>query len=404
MMTIMTLKKGYKFFLVILITFIVNSCVEPFEAKTEPFEAVLVVEGTITNEIKQQEIKLSRTLRLEDEGFEAENNANVKVVDDTQNEYIFKETTPGKYISTTAFNAQPNKSYQLSITTKSGKTYASKPTKLTEATLNNNLYVSREINKDSINGMAMYIDSFDSTGNSKYYRYEYEETYKIIAPYWYFFDLIAAPEEIDGVYVAYRTQEERICFKTVKSNDIIIKSTNEFGEDRINPFLIRFIDTGNYILSHRYSLLVKQYVLSREAYSYYKTHKDFSESESLFTENQTGFINGNVFSEDAPEEKVIGFFDVSMVFSKRIFFNYTDFYIDERFPPYPKECIPTSPSLEATSTQPESLWAMVKAGTIKFQIENDEPKPGESQYYVVPRICGDCTVLGSNIVPDFWEE
>ena len=26
----------------------------------------------------------------------------------------------------------------------------------------------------------------------------------------------------------------------------------------------------------------------------------------------------------------------------------------------------------------------------------------EGRYLLVPKICGDCTVLGSNIKPDFW--
>ncbi len=395
----MKLKKTFQ---TISLVLLLNSCVEPYEAKTETFEDVLVVQALITNEIKHQEIILSRSFRFEDENASFESNAVVKVYENNQNEYLFEETSPGKYISTTVFGALPNQDYQLSIKTNSGKSYLSEPTKLIESNLTNDLKVYRETNLDSINGMALYIDSYDPLGNSGYYKFEYEETYKIIAPNWYFFDLIAAPDERDGLSVDYRTQEERVCFKTEYSNEIILKNSNEFGEDRLNPFLIRFVNSDNYILTHRYSLLVKQYVLSRDAYMFYKTLKDFSDSESLFSENQPGFVNGNIYSEDNSNEKVVGLFNVSMVYSKRIFFNFTDYYEWFEVPDYYIDCIITSPSLEATPTQSMSLWEMVKNNMVKFQIENDAPKPGESAYYVVPRVCGDCTALGSNIVPDFW--
>ncbi|WP_338407966.1 hypothetical protein [uncultured Flavobacterium sp.] len=97
-------------------------------------------------------------------------------------------------------------------------------------------------------------------------------------------------------------------------------------------------------------------------------------------------------------------YNVSKVFTKRIFFNFFDYYKYYEAPDYPNACEITSPSLRASLRQPQSLWRMVKNNEVKFQIENDAPKYGESKYYVVPRICGDCTVLGSNVVPDFWVE
>lgn len=391
----MKLKKEYKFILIVLIIFTINSCVEPFDAKTENFENILVIKATLTNEIKYQEIEINHTYKFEENSPIAETNANVKIIDDLQNEYQFHESTDGGvYISSDAFGAQPNRSYQLSIKTNLGKQYISEFAELPLSELNNNLYIYKETD-NNMNGISIYMDSYDTSENSRYYRYEYEETYKIVAPYWSAYDLVSAPNKEDGVSLVLKTKEERVCYNTVKFNEIILKNTNKYGENIIEPFLVRFISRDNYIISHRYSMLVKQYALSREAYNFYETLKDFSESGSIFSENQPGFIYGNIVSEDDPEEKVIGFFDVSMVFSKRVYFNFYDFYLGE-MRPYPSSCLITSP--------PESsLWSLMNSGTVKFQNEN-EGGEGDGPYYLVPLICGDCTVLGTNIVPDFWEE
>ena len=39
-----------------------------------------------------------------------------------------------------------------------------------------------------------------------------------------------------------------------------------------------------------------------------------------------------------PDDKVIGYFDVASVTSKRIFFNYIDLFPNESLPPYYTEC------------------------------------------------------------------
>ena len=40
------------------------SCTEPYEIETVDFESVLVVESTITNEVRPQVVKLSKTSQL----------------------------------------------------------------------------------------------------------------------------------------------------------------------------------------------------------------------------------------------------------------------------------------------------------------------------------------------------
>ena len=74
-----------------LIAFFVLSCTEPFNLKSIDFEDALIIEAIITDEVKQQEIKLSRTFSLEEFTPSKESNAQVMITDDNQNTYEFEE-------------------------------------------------------------------------------------------------------------------------------------------------------------------------------------------------------------------------------------------------------------------------------------------------------------------------
>ena len=205
-----------------------------------------------------------------------------------------------------------------------------------------------------------------------------------------------------------RDENKRNCYKTIYSKGIIQTETNNLVDDRITKFPVRYISNDNYIIAHRYSMLLKQYVQSQEAYTFYKTLNDLSDSESLFSQNQPGFISGNVFSEDNSNEKVIGFFEVSSVSTKRTFFNPKDLDLIVPFPrPYPVPCHLTAPELEPRFGK--SLFDYLESGSLLLYARNgpgspplDPPTGGP--YIMTESACGDCTKIGTNIMPDFWVE
>lgn len=373
----------------------VCSCIEPFEAKFEDFESVVVVEATITDQLEQQRIFLTRTFEFDDDGPSAEVNANVSV-EGGGNVFVFQESVPGLYLSTQAFAAQPNVDYQLRIETQNGSSINSQQMTLTQATQIDDLRAERISNDLGEDGVAILVDSFNPVGNSVNYLYQYEETYKIIAPDWAPLDYVIQNQDgTDMLELVPRSLDEQICYTTDVSNSIILANTANLSEDRISNYMARFIDRNNYILSHRYSILVKQFVLSNAAYTFYERLNQFSENESLFSENQPGFLEGNLFSEDS-REKVLGFFSVSSVSEKRIFFNYEDFFPDERLPEYVSPCRPVGIG--------EGLLEQVRADVVKYFGTIVNNVTGEVETAVVPRVCGDCTVLGSSEIPEFWIE
>lgn len=402
-------KLTYRILFLLFTTFFISSCTEQYVLQTNTFEDALVVEATITNELKKQEIKITRTYRLEEEDNTIEAGANVRVTDNDNNQYAF-ELKDSIYVSKTAFQAVPGKKYRLEITTKEGKSYFSSSETL--PTVNEIQNVNASVQTvDNQRGVQITVNSFDPKNTSKYYRYEYEETYKIIAPLWNQDKTILLPplpgNNHKEIGVVPRDSETKICYSTAKSKDILIASTNVLNEDRM-AYPIRFISNQNYIISHRYSILAKQYVLNLESYTFYKTLKKMSGSDNILSQNQPGFFYGNIRSSDNPNEKVIGFFDVSSVSSKRIFFNYTDLFPGEPLPPYINNCDIKMLTFCFESTNPDCkggiLLSTIESNQLVYRNSYQYSNPTYTTYEMVSPPCGDCTSFSSNVVPPFWTE
>ncbi len=379
----------------------VVGCVETFEPATITFESAIVIEAIITNELKQQEVKLSRSYAFEADGPEPVRNAEVTVLDDQGAAYFFEESAPGMYRSRDSFAAQEGRSYRLAVIT-GGRTYSSTSSELTPPAQMDALYAERYTNDDGREGVAIRVDASSPSGNARNYRYTYEETFKIIAPAWNPNELVGLGDAGCDLEVVFRNDNNEVCYRTEKSNSIILTDTNGFPMDRVSGFTVRFINRENYNISHRYSILVRQLVQSDAAYAFYETLNEFSESESLFSETQPGFLEGNVFAEGMAEEKVLGYFDVASVKEQRLFFNYDDLFPGEPLPPYIIPCDPTAPLIATEAGC--VLRPIVEAGLVEYFGSNDPPPFLQGPYLVVPVECGDCTALGETAVPEFWTE
>lgn len=379
-----------------LLIFITAGCTEQYVLQTNTFEEALVVEATITNELKKQEIKISKTYRFEENGPTFEAGAEVFITDNTGNKFEFEEQS-GIYISISEFKAIPDRKYQLNILTNDGRSYTSSTEILpTENEIESIIPTVETINGQR--GVQINVNSYDPSKTSKYYRYEYEETYKIIAPRWvYQKAVVTGPQEVS---IIPRTEEAEICYGTKNSNDIILTTTASLNEDRVH-FPVRFISDQDYIITHRYSILVRQYVQSLAAQTYYKTLKKISGSGSILSPTQPGFFYGNLRSEDNPNEKVIGFFEVSSVSSKRMFFNYRDLFPTENLPPYYTECELISLKFcfgPGTTCRGDDIIDYINSNTLVLYYRDHLT----NYYNLFPTPCGDCTSFSSNIKPSFW--
>ncbi|MEX0313073.1 MAG: DUF4249 domain-containing protein [Allomuricauda sp.] len=373
-----------------------SGCIEPFETEFVDFEDAFVVDATITDEMIRQEINLTRTFRFKDDGPSGESGASVVVVDNAGNRYNFEETGIGVYHSNVAFKAIPETEYQLLITSASGKQYSSSPMMLPSSNNIDSLYAERIVNDLGEDGMGIFVDTSNPTQNANFYRYEYEETYKVVAPRWNPKELEVVEGQPPSIVIGPRSVEERVCYPTDVSTNLILTDTEDFQTGRVSRFMVRFIERDNYILSHRYSVLVRQFIHTQRAYDFLETLNEFSASESLFSETQPGFLEGNISSIKDSREKVLGYFNVASVSEKRIFFNYDDFFLGERLPPYVDPCNESAPI--------NGLLDLIRWDFVKYIKDNEGEFPLGGPYITVPQACGDCTILGPSEVPDFWIE
>jgi len=399
-----------KLVMALAIGLIMQNCIDPFEVEATEFKSALVIEGTITDQEQIQHIMVSRTFPLDTVLMTGLSSAKVNVLDSNGGIFSFSETSSGEYESNSPFAAISGVSYTLKVETADGNSYSSEETTMPAKATIDNLYADRDFKDNGAEeGMFIYVDSYDPTGQSKYYRYEYEETYKIIAPNWSASDAyIVSPLPNPEVATRTKTKEEQVAYNTVVSNTIIQENTTDLGEDRVNKFPVRFINRENFILSHRYSILVKQFVQNRAAYSYYETLQLLSGTESLFSQRQSGFLEGNIKSDTNPEEDVVGFFQVSTVSERRIFFDYTDFFPGESLPDYAYDCFLVSPPI-INEAGASPLLIAIELETLKYVEDYDQATnplnfSAYGPFLMVATPCGDSTFFGSTVVPDFWEE
>lgn len=383
-----------------------SRCVEPFEISNSTFEDLLVVEGRITNENTFHTIKLSRTFQVDTSSINPEKNAKVSIVEDSNIIHSFSEQEDGTYISDNRFAAKPNSKYILNIETQSGHKYTSKEESLTkESEIDTVEYrVTQSDTKDE-NIVIISVNGSSSNTNATYFLYEYEETYKITPRYWSMYTLDTSVYPPLAV-AKTNPDDSKICFNTKKSNTILQANTALLSESKISNFAIRSITVTDFILKNRYSILVKQYVQTLDAFNYFETLNKFSSSENVFSQSQVSFIQGNIKAENNPDQKVIGYFEVNSIATKRIFFNNEDVVSDPTNNNTENCASPkVFPKFDDQGNRP--LQDAINKDYIFFEFVSGPGTPpttnnNELPFAMVKRSCGDCRFFGSSVKPDFW--
>lgn len=404
------------------------ACIEEVDIETDlessvDLDDILVVEATVTDREEFQQVLLSKPTPLGADTVRInEQNARVVVEESSGASYTFSEIAPGTYQSDQSFAASAGNSYTLRITLANGLEYASTPENLPGTSVIDDIYADRITSDTGVDGVGIYVDS--STPDTQFgnYKYTYEETYKIVAPNWtaFEFEILndgTEPGSVPAVQLVPRAQEEEVCYNTVPSNEVLLSEGTTLVDGQSVGNLIRFVGGDNPIISHRYSILVRQYLQSPEAHSFYRSLSDFSSSDNIFNQVQPGLLEGNISPVGESKSFVLGYFEVSSVSESRLFFDYVDFFPGEPLPPYFEDLncerfiapLLGDPSQDGfvppNVTCGQTLLELLAKEEIEFYLDNDIP-PGECQgpYIVTFRPCGDCTALGSNEVPEFWIE
>lgn len=376
-----------------------QSCVKPYDFESVSYEQVMVVDATISDSEGPYEVILSYTYPIELGDREAISGASVQVVDGNETVIVFEESADGIYHSPVEFRGETGMEYRLEIDLPNGKSYQSEFVRLLPSPAIDSIYARYAVLPDpsgerSVGGLQFFVDSYDETGLARYFRYEWEETYLIRVPFpaqYRFFE--DSSFEVLDIPIG-------ICYDSAQSSTVLYGSTVGSTSGQMAEFPVRFVSEEDQTMREKYTILVRQYAISEDAYFFYKRLKENNESGGSLFDRQTGTILGNITSVEDPEEPVLGYFEVSGVTELRQFF--IPRMVDRRLKVagFPYRCV-TDDSI-ITSLDSVLYYLDANPGHNVYNIVY--PSDGPPEASLQSKTCTDCSWYANNIKPSYWED
>lgn len=342
----------------------------------------LVIDGTLLNSVDSPSVfTLSRTVRLTDSTTASfpEPGATVSVESNTGEIFAFTELPGGIYKSNPLLLNSANK-YRLKIVTSSGNQYLSDFVEERQAPAIDSISWQQQ------NDVTIYVNTHDPLNGTTYYRWDFVETWQYRA------QLESELGEKNGLIYYADTNQMYNCWSTTNSRNILVGSSVALSNDVISMAPINLIPQSSEKIAIRYSILVKQYALTSEAYQYFNILKKNTENLGSIFDAQPTQLTGNIHSVNNPSEVVIGYFTASSVQQKRIFINNT----------------------QVTGWNyviPGRTCDLLLIDQHLYYLDYDYPDPEFGPYYfsgstglvITRRSCLDCTLRGgTKHKPSFW--
>jgi len=314
-------------FLALTIAFTFFSCVEEYKLPTtvlKEFESEIVIQGRIASG-DQSVIYISYTQPLgSEEGPEIVTNASVKIVGENGYQSALAEyDSEHKYYAINTEELPTDSRYAIQVE-QNGKTYQSE-----FLSLQNTPEIEDIAYTESDEGVNFRLKAQGNENASSHYMWSYEEDWEFHAP----INLATVPGIIYPNYNfnIYKRgsftnghNDYFYCWGHNSSSHIFLYSTKELQENRIDVELFN-IPIDDIRISYIYSLQVKLYCLSDEAYRYYQALKSFSEESAGLFPVMPSEIKGNVVCTSHPSTKVKGYVLASNVKTQRIFIYESEF-------------------------------------------------------------------------------
>lgn len=384
--------KNFKIWLFIIVVTV--ACKKPYNPGViDSPRSYLVVEGVInTNDTTT--IKVSRTVNLSNAVTTNPVEAAVTIEDDGGLTYPLFEYSPGLYKLIGITLTGDARKYRLRITTPDdNKEY-----------LSDFVPVKNAPPIDSIGfkltgkGIQIYTSAHDATSGTRYYRFDYVET-------WKFHSLYYSSWKSNGTAIVSRPVSEQVyyCFKSDISSTILLGSTAKLTQDVLFQAPVTAIESTSEKIETKYSILLRQYALTPEAYKFWETLKKNTEQLGSIFDAEPTQLAGNIHNVKDNSDIVIGYISAGAVSKKRVFI--ANEQLPDTFRPiYPYDC------------QTDSLWYNNPHGN-----KNDVAQillPGielpTSAFYGpgslnpigflgASPICVDCSLRGTTKQPDFWK-
>jgi hypothetical protein len=398
------INKSSKYVLYVIAVIGINACKTPYTpAPVTANSNYLVVEGLI-NITDSTYINLSRTVNISSiDSVKPELKAEINIESNQGGSYPLKELGNGVYAAA-PLNLSAANQYRLRIKTANGSQYVSDFDKTV---------VSPPIDtltwKATNTALNIYVSTHDPKNSTWYYRWDYTEV-------WVFHTTFDSQYISNGLTISVRTPAQQIfeCYANDKSNLITLGTSIQLSQDVINQALINTIPSNAEKIGLKYTIGVKQYALTKEAYNYWSLlQKNTQQLGSIFDAQPSSTI-GNLHNVANPAEVVIGYISAGTISASRIFITKNQLPNWTVTPAYPfsqcafdsLNCCPP-PSVGPTWMPPttdEFVNFLSKKFTGPLLIPVDSiSNATEKGVFASNPLCVDCTLRGSKIPPAYWK-
>jgi len=202
--------------------------------------------------------------------------------------------------------------YRLRIKTTNGKEYLSEYVKARKTPVVDSIGYEQETE-----GLRIQAYAHDATKQTRYYRWDFDETWEIRSTYpsSYIYDPV-----IKGIRNRIFPDEDvAVCWKYESSSTIVLANSTRLQDDIIYKAPVHFIPNGSEKLAVRYSILLRQYALEKEAFNFYELMKKNTEDIGNIFSPQPSEIRGNIKNTNDDKEYVLGYVTCSTVEELRKF-------------------------------------------------------------------------------------
>lgn len=387
----------------------IGACIDPFEVEFTESARLLVVEGLVTDGPGPYEVQLSWSAPLDSGDFDPATQAAVQVEEQESGTlFQFTETEPGRYHSDSlSFRGQVGRHYRLRLTTREGEAFDSDWMLLKAAPEIDSLYFRYEektLPSGDIKGIQLLLDTNDPEGNSRFYRWKWEEAWEYSTPY-------TAGLEYLGNNQVEPIPLNGICYQQASSTQISLDNTTQSTEDAFIGHPLHFVDIQSNRLQRRYSIEVQQLVMEENEFLFWKLIQESTENVGSLFDRQPQSQTGNISHQTDPDINVLGYFSASGEARKRIFIDRADALPQGTIvePQFVSDCNRSVDTLRIASGQTQAIMDEL----IDFRLSRDEvfftfltnPLGAIIGYIFTTPACSDCTVRGGSLEqPEFWIE
>ena len=311
--------------ILLTMTTLQTGCLESYQPPVVPGDAnMLVVDGFLNSVDGTVTVRLTHSIPLSpEEAAPPELGAFVTLQQDDGSSYDLQEQGEGSYVLN-ELTVDTGAQYRLHIRTADSQEYESALVGIKQTPPIDSLTW-----RATPEGIYVNVNAHDDTGLTRYYRWEFSET-------WQYHAEVTSEFKIVNKKPEYRRAGEFLytCWDNQVSRKITIASTERLQQDIVSQLSLIFIPKYSNKISVKYSMLVQQWAISKEEFTFLQRLQKTTENVGSLFDPQPSQVVGNISSLTNPSSIALGYFSAGNAHQQRLFVDFYDLPDDlQKFPP-----------------------------------------------------------------------